>query len=105
MCKDPDLFMPDNTYYAECGSESDNPAVETDCPASCNRGSYDNNGTAWYYCVCEVTSAADCRAMYPGEEHANALRTLNATQRMLGDPRRAGRYGSSNHMASHNINS
>ena len=73
MCMEPSKFTPDNLYRRSCHSDSEDPAVENDCAAGCHRGSYDSDGGKRYYCGCEASSANDCAAKNPGEEHATAL--------------------------------
>ena len=70
MCMEPALFMPDKPSEYECyTSNSDDPAVEADCPDECWGESYldEVDGTMKYYCWCEVSSAKECTEKYPGE--------------------------------------
>ena len=73
MCMEPSKFTPDNLYHRSCHSDSEDPAVENDCAAGCHGGSYDSDKGKRYYCGCEASSAADCAAKNPGEEHATAM--------------------------------
>jgi hypothetical protein len=71
MCMDPATFMPNQTFYYQCHtSNSDDPAVETDCPEECKGWSHldEVDGTMKYYCWCEASSAEECADMYPGEQ-------------------------------------
>ena len=68
MCMTPDTFLPKNTYRWVCQTTDSDPAVMADCPAGCEGGDYQvADGTTRYYCVCEVSSEAECAAKYPGE--------------------------------------
>ena len=72
MCMEPSKFTPDNVFQRWCSYDSQDPAVEINCPADCpHRGSYDDSesGTKRYYCYCLASSADDC---IPGEGRATA---------------------------------
>ena len=59
--------------YYECSSDSEEPAVEADCPEECERGSYEVDGTMKYYCGCRAWSAEECAEKYPGEQPHRAV--------------------------------
>ena len=76
MCMDPASFMPDKPSEYECyTSNSDDPAVEADCPDECLFDSYldEVDGTVKYHCYCEVSSVEECAEKYPGEQAAEQL--------------------------------
>ena len=53
----------------ECHTHnSEDPAVEADCPDECEGGSHDEHGTMKYHCNCEASSAEECAEKYPGEQ-------------------------------------
>jgi len=73
MCMDPATFMPDKALHHQCHtSNSDDPAVEADCPEECRGGSHldEVDGTMKYHCGCRASSAEECAEKYPGEQAA-----------------------------------
>ena len=81
MCMDPATFMPDKALHYQChSSNSDDPAVEADCPEGCLGSSHldEVDGTMKYHCGCErashpPSSAEECAELYPGEQAAEPL--------------------------------
>ena len=78
MCMEPASFMPDKPGHYDCyTSNSDDPAVEADCPDECWGESYldEVDGTMKYHCDCggEVSSVEECAEKYPGEQAAEQL--------------------------------
>jgi len=76
MCMDPATFMPNEAPHYQCHtSNSDDPAVEADCPEECWGESHldEVDGTMKYYCECEASSAEECAEKYPGEQAAERL--------------------------------
>ena len=73
MCMDPATFMPDKALHYQChSSNSEDPAVEADCPEDCESHSWldEVDGAMKYGCHCEVSSAEECADKYPGEQAA-----------------------------------
>ena len=71
MCMDPATFMPNEAPHYQCHTgNSDDPAVEADCPEDCESGSWldEVDGTMRYSCECEASSAEECADKYPGEQ-------------------------------------
>ena len=75
--------MPDKPFHYECYTDnSEDPAVEADCPDECGGGSHldEVDGTMKYSCECEVSSAEECAEKYPGE---GACRMQGMPHRLL----------------------
>ena len=78
MCMDPATFMPDKALHFLChSSNSEDPAVEADCPEDCESHSWldEVDGAMKYGCHCEVSSAEECADKYPGEHMPHRPRT------------------------------
>jgi len=62
--------MTNGPYYQCRSSNSDDPAVEADCPEECWGGSHldEVDGTMKYHCECEASSGEECAQKYPGEQ-------------------------------------
>ena len=59
--------MRNGPSYSCHAFDSEDPAVEADCPDECWGGSYEEGGTMKYYCHCDASSAEECAEKYPGE--------------------------------------
>ena len=67
--------MTNGPYYHCRTDNSEDPAVEADCPEGCSGGSWldEGDGTMKYHCECEASSAAECAEKYPGEQPHRAV--------------------------------
>jgi hypothetical protein len=67
--------MTTGPYYLCITYDSDDPAVEANCPEGCGGGSWldEGDGTMKYYCHCEDSSAEECAEKYPGEQPHRAV--------------------------------
>ena len=67
--------MTNGPYYQCHTSNSNDPAVEADCPEECWGSSHldEVDGTMKYHCHCEASSAEECDEKYPGEQAAEHL--------------------------------
>ena len=66
VCQDSTKFMPEAEIKFICGMESTE-VIESCPPTYCAGETYERDGTTWHGCWCDVSTDAECRALFPGD--------------------------------------